>query len=96
MEFSVTTRSSEGLDERRRKLLFRAWHTGIREVDLVLGPFADARIAEFDDAGLDAFEQMLSAPSPQLLDWVMNDREPDDGGPLVLELRRFHRERPKG
>ena len=91
----MTTRSSEGLDERRRKLLFRAWHTGIREVDLVLGPFADAHIATFKTADLDAFEQMLGEPSPQLLDWVMSEREPDDGGPLVRELRRFHRDRPK-
>ncbi len=91
----MTTRSSEGLDERRRRLLFRSWHTGIREVDLVLGPFADARIASLNSGDLDAFEQVLSASSPQLLDWVMSESEPDGGGPLVLELRRFHRDRPK-
>ena len=36
-----TTRSSEGLDLRRRKLLFRAWHRGMREMDLIMGRFAD-------------------------------------------------------
>ena len=34
-----TTRSSEGLDPRRRKLLFRSWHRGMREMDLILGSF---------------------------------------------------------
>ena len=34
--------SSVGLDERRKRLLFRSWHRGIREMDLVLGRFADA------------------------------------------------------
>ena len=34
--------SSEGLDARRRRLLFRSWHRGIREMDLVLGRFAEA------------------------------------------------------
>ena len=38
-----TTRSSEGLDVRRRKLLFRAWHRGMREMDLIMGRFADPR-----------------------------------------------------
>ena len=38
---SGTTRTSEGLDARRRKLLFRSWHRGIREMDLILGGFAD-------------------------------------------------------
>ena len=35
-------KSSEGLDPRRRRLLFRAWHRGSREMDLIMGPFADA------------------------------------------------------
>ena len=39
-----TARSSEGLDPRRRKLLFRAWHRGMREMDLIMGGFADARV----------------------------------------------------
>ena len=38
--------SSVGLDARRRRLLFRSWHRGIREMDLVLGRFADAEIAK--------------------------------------------------
>ncbi len=41
-----TTRSSEGLDVRRRKLLFRSLHRGMREMDLIMGRFADATIAQ--------------------------------------------------
>ena len=41
-----TTRSSEGLDARRRKLLFRAWHRGMREVDLIMGRFAGDKLVE--------------------------------------------------
>ena len=40
---SPSTRAT--LDPRRRKILFRAWHRGMREVDLLLGPFADASLA---------------------------------------------------
>ena len=42
--------SSEKLDARRRRLLFRSWHRGIREMDLVLGRFANAQIAALSDA----------------------------------------------
>ena len=35
---SGTTISSEGLDERRRRLLLRAWRRGMRETDLIIGP----------------------------------------------------------
>jgi len=50
-----TTRSSEGLDLRRRKLLFRSWHRGMREMDLIMGRFADARIAELNESELAEF-----------------------------------------
>ena len=50
--------SSEGLDERRRRLLFRSWHRGIREMDLVLGRFADAHIASLSEAELDEYEAL--------------------------------------
>ena len=44
-----STRSSGGLDDRRKRLLFRCWHRGTREMDLILGRFADAEIADLTD-----------------------------------------------
>ncbi|WP_171524420.1 succinate dehydrogenase assembly factor 2, partial [Acinetobacter baumannii] len=37
-----TTRASADLDPRRRKILFRSWHRGTREMDLIMGRYADA------------------------------------------------------
>ena len=68
---SGTTRSSAGLDERRRRLLFRAWHRGMREVDLITGRFADAHIALLSEAEVDDFERLMDVPEPDLLAWVM-------------------------
>jgi antitoxin CptB len=65
-----STRSSEGLDARRRRLLFRSWHRGIREMDLILGRFADAHIDELSDAELDEYERLIESPDPDLLNWV--------------------------
>ncbi len=62
--------SSEGLDRRRRRLLFRSRHRGIREMDLVLGPFADARLAAMSEAELDEYERWLNVPDQQIFAWV--------------------------
>src|SRR4029077_534188 len=61
-----STRSSDGLDERRKRLLFRCWHRGTREMDLILGRFADAEIAELTDDELDQFEHLIEVPDPDL------------------------------
>lgn len=67
---SGTTRSSAGLDERRRRLLFRAWHRGIREVDLVMGRFADAHITNLSEAEVDDFERLMDVPEHDVFAWV--------------------------
>src|SRR5690348_3970941 len=58
--------SSDGLDARRRRLLFRCWHRGSREMDLIMGPFADAFIGQMDEGELDAFEALVQMPDPDL------------------------------
>ena len=67
---AMTQRSSDGLDERRRKLLFRAWRRGVREMDLIVGRFADAHIAALDEPALDDFERLIELPNAELYAWV--------------------------
>ena len=88
----MTTRSSEGLDVRRRRLLFRSWHRGIREVDLILGRFADARLAAMGEGELDEYEKLLDVPTPDILAWVMGERSvpPEQQTPLLAEMIDFH------
>ena len=68
---SGSTISSEGLDARRRRLLFRAWHRGMREVDLITGRFADAHVATLSETEVDDFERLMDVPEPELLAWIM-------------------------
>lgn len=63
------------MDDRRKKLRFRAWRRGFREIDLLLGSFADQRIAEMDEAGLDAFERLLEAPDQDVYAWITGTGE---------------------
>jgi antitoxin CptB len=87
-----TARSSEGLDLRRRKLLFRAWHRGMREMDLIMGRFADARIAALSESELGEFERLIEAPDPDLLSWITGEATvPGDFDSAVFrKLRDFH------
>jgi antitoxin CptB len=88
-----STRSSEGLGERQRRLLFRSWHRGIRETDLVLGRFADVHIADLSDADLDTYEKLLdSVPDHDLYVWVTGEAAiPDEHRSDLLDrIIRFH------
>lgn len=87
-----TSRSSEGLDHRRRRLLFRAWHRGTREMDLIMGTFADQAIAALDETEVLDYERLMEVPDPDLYAWVTGERavpaEYDTG--VFRRLRAFH------
>jgi antitoxin CptB len=65
-QMTGSTRSSGGLDDRRKRLLFRCWHRGTREMDLILGRFADAEIADLADVELGQLEHLIELPDPDL------------------------------
>lgn len=87
-----TTRSSEGLDPRRRRLLFRSWHRGIREADLLMGRFADSCIGELSEAELDQYESLLEVPDHDLYVWVTGEMAipPLYDTAVMKRLRAFH------
>ena len=89
---SGTTRSSSDLDPRRRRILFRAWHRGMRETDLIMGRFCDAEIASLSEGEIEAFEALIEAPDADILAWVTGERPAPaayDTG-LLAKLRAFH------
>lgn len=81
-----STRSSHGLDDHRKRLLFRCWHRGTRELDLILGRFADAEIAALTDDELGQLEQLLEVPDPDFYAAVTGDRPlPDEYANALFE-----------
>ena len=87
-----SSRSSDGLDVRRRKLLFRSWHRGTREADLIMGRFADAHIEGFSDAELDQYEHLLDALEAELLGWMTGVIEvpAEHDTTMFRRVRDFH------
>ena len=86
-----TTRSSEGLDERRKRLLFRCWHRGTREMDLILGRFADRTISELSEDELTELERLIEMPDPDLYAALSGDARlaAQFAGPLFERIKAF-------
>jgi antitoxin CptB len=87
-----SSKSSDGLDVRRRRLLFRSWHRGIREMDLIMGRFADAHLAALSEGELDAYERLIEVPDPDLYAWISGEAPApaEYETPLLQRLRAFH------
>lgn len=65
-------------ETRRKRLKFRAWHRGMKEVDLILGPFADDAADRLDEKDLEDFELLLSVPDNDLYDWLCGRSPPPE------------------
>ena len=63
--------AGEDIAIRRRRLRYRAWHRGTKEMDLVLGPFADAHLEVYGAPELDRLEALMDEEDTDLLKWVM-------------------------
>lgn len=68
--------AGEDIAIRRKRLRYRAWHRGTKEMDLILGPFADANVERYGTAELDRLEKLMDEEDPPLLKWVMGQEEP--------------------
>lgn len=87
-------RTSEGLDPRRKRLLWRSWHRGMQEMDLLLGRFADAHLETLDEGDLDVYETLIEVPDRDLFAWLAA-REPapvEYDTPVFRRIRAFHTE----
>ena len=83
--------AGEDLSMRRRRLRYRAWHRGTREMDLVLGPFADAHVEAYGATELDRLEALMDEEDTDLLKWVMQ-QEPvpaDADGELLSAILAY-------
>lgn len=66
----------EEIEALRRKLQFRAWHRGTREMDLLMGQFADAHVFTFNADELAQFAELLEENDPDLYDWYCGTAQP--------------------
>ncbi|MCA0423970.1 MAG: succinate dehydrogenase assembly factor 2, partial [Proteobacteria bacterium] len=58
------------LSPRLKRIIYRANHRGMRELDMLIGQFADRRAASFNEAEADIFEALMAVEEPDLMAWI--------------------------
>ncbi|MCB1549413.1 MAG: succinate dehydrogenase assembly factor 2 [Hyphomicrobiaceae bacterium] len=83
---------SDDVERRRRRALYRACHRGTKEMDWILGRFAEAEVAGMPEQTLSDFERLLALPDPDIQSWVLAPErlEMSELAPLIDKLRTFH------
>lgn len=62
--------SGEIAENKRKRLLFRSWHRGTRELDLLMGTFAERHLPGMTEEELDLYDEILTHPDPDLYNWI--------------------------
>lgn len=76
---------------RRKRLVWRATHRGIREMDLLLGGYVERHIAHMDEAALDVLETIIDIPDHTLLAWATRLETVPANAPALLRAILNHR-----
>lgn len=66
----MADRAADDFEVRRKRLRFRSWHRGSKEMDVLLGTFADRALAGLSPQQLDRYEALLQAGDPELYGWI--------------------------
>jgi len=82
----------ETIENWRKRLTFRAWHRGTREMDLLIGSFAEKYINGFDKDDLAIFEEILINNDPDVYNWIIGRQlPPPELKSRVLDLLLGHK-----
>ena len=76
----------------RERLRFRSWHRGTKEMDLLLGSFADKHLHAFTPEQLVTYQAILEIGDPDFYDWITGQKEvPPEFQSDVMSLITAHR-----
>lgn len=76
----------------RKRLIFRSWHRGTKEMDLLLGSFADKYVPGFDEGELQLYDDILQLSDPDLYNWITGQEQaPANVESSVFEKLKNHR-----
>ncbi len=79
--------AEETPENRLRRLHMRSWRRGIKEMDIILGQYSDAKLTQMDKASLDTYEAILEENDQDLYRWVTGQAAtPEHLLPLLDEI----------
>lgn len=83
--------SAETVEIRIKRLRIRCWRRGIKEMDLILGKYADEKLTELSLSELDAFEELTETEDQTLFSWFNGQNQaPEKHQAMLKTLRAFH------
>lgn len=83
--------TDETRETRLKRLKIRAWRRGTKEMDLLLGPFADGPLRDLPDSDLDAFEAMMEENDNDLYLWVSGEQSAPAYHDILAKIRHYHK-----
>jgi antitoxin CptB len=83
-------------EARLKRMTMRSWRRGTKEMDLVLGPFADTHLADLSAPDLALYDDLLAENDQDLMAWILGQSAPPQAlAPLLLRIIAFSEQRLK-
>lgn len=81
-----------------KRLHMRSWRRGMKEMDLILGPWADSHLADLPEDEVAIYDKILQENDQDLLAWMLGQQDVPEGPmkPLLVEIAEFARRRFRG
>jgi len=97
MAIETTANDNDNRSVRLKKIRFRAWHRGTREMDMLLGRFVDTRLDDLSEEDLETFEVILQIPDQDLYKILVDKTPPPAAvvGPLMDDLIELSQHFPR-
>lgn len=77
----------ESHETRLRRLRMRSWRRGMKEMDLILGKFADTQMASLSAEALDSHEHLMNQPDQEIYSWITGAAPtPDEFSPAIARI----------
>lgn len=82
------------MDDRLKRLSMRSWRRGMKEMDLILGPWSDLHLAGLSEAEIADYERLLEENDQDLFAVVLGQQDaPAAIAPMMTRISAFARER---
>lgn len=86
--------TGEAREHRLKRMAMRSWRRGTKEMDLILGPYADARLAGLTAEALDLYDALLSENDQDIYPWITGAGvTPERYAALIAEITVFAKDR---
>jgi antitoxin CptB len=87
----------ETAEARLKRMKMRSWRRGTKEMDLILGPWADAHLAGLSAPELEEYELLLAENDQDLMAWILGSSTPPaDFAALLARITTYARDRLAG